>query len=57
MGAFTLVAGDVAVLFGVIDQHAPLAGISAIPIALWEFSLGIYLTVKGFKENPLILAE
>ncbi|MFZ9143957.1 MAG: DUF4386 domain-containing protein [Aquirufa sp.] len=57
IGAFTLTAGDVAVLFGVIDQHAPLAGVSAIPIALWEFSLGVYLTVKGFKENAVILAE
>jgi len=49
-GAFTLAAGDVAVLYGVYDQHAPMAGISAIPIALWEFSLGIYLVVKGFKD-------
>jgi hypothetical protein len=57
IGAFTLTVGDVAVLFGVMDQHAPLAGISAIPIALWEFSLGVYLTVKGFKENAVILAS
>jgi hypothetical protein len=56
IGAFTLTAGDVAVLFGVMDQHAPLAGVTAIPIALWEFSLGVYLTVKGFKENAVILA-
>jgi hypothetical protein len=56
IGAFTLVAGDVAVLCGVYDQRAPIAGISAVPIALWEFSLGLYLTFKGFKENPLILA-
>jgi len=57
IGAITLTAGDVAVLFGVIDQRAPLAGISAIPIALWEFSLGVYLTVKGFKQNAVILAS
>ncbi len=57
IGAFTLTAGDVAVLFGVIDQRAPLAGVSAIPIALWEFSLGVYLTVKGFKQNAVILAS
>ncbi len=56
IGAFTLVAGDIAVLYGLFDQRAPLAGLSAVPIALWEFSLGIYLTFKGFKENPLILA-
>jgi hypothetical protein len=50
IGAFTLAAGDVAVLYGVYDQHAPIAGLSAVPIALWEFSLGIYLVVKGFKD-------
>lgn len=50
IGAFTLVAGDIAVMFGILDQRAPLAGLSAIPIALWEFSLGIYLVVKGFKD-------
>ena len=57
IGAFTLVAGDVAVLYGVFDQRAPIAGLSAVPIALWEFSLGLYLTFKGFKENDLILAS
>lgn len=50
IGAFSLIAGDVAVLFGLIDQHAPVAGLSAAPIALWEFSLGIYLVAKGFKH-------
>lgn len=55
IGAFTLVAGDLAVLYGVYDQRAPIAGLSAVPIALWEFSLGIYLTFKGFKENAVIL--
>jgi hypothetical protein len=28
-----------------------LAGIAALPIALWEFSLRIYLVVKGFKPS------
>jgi hypothetical protein len=23
------------------------------PIALWEFSLGVYLIVKGFKPSPI----
>lgn len=50
IGAFTLVAGDMAVLFGLYDQRAPEIAITAIPIALWEFSLGIYLVVKGFKH-------
>jgi len=52
-GATLLVAGDVAVLFGLIGQHAPAAGMIAIPIALWEFSLGAYLVVKGFKPSRM----
>ncbi|MFM6936417.1 MAG: DUF4386 domain-containing protein, partial [Aquirufa sp.] len=36
IGACTLVAGDVAVLYGVFDQRAPEIAITVIPIALWE---------------------
>jgi hypothetical protein len=50
VGSFTLVAGDVAVLFGLYEQRAPEIAVTAIPIALWEFSLGIYLVTKGFKD-------
>jgi len=28
---------------------APVAAVAFIPIAVWELSLGVYLTVKGFK--------
>jgi len=52
-GAVLLVAGDIAVLFGLIEQHAPSTALVAIPIALWEFSLGIYLVVKGFQPSPI----
>ena len=31
----------------------PLAGLTALPVALWEFSLGVYLVVKGFKPCPI----
>jgi len=52
-GATLLVAGDVAVLFGLIGQHASTTGLFAIPIAVWEFSLGVYLVVKGFKPSAI----
>ena len=29
------------------------SGILALPIAVWEFSLGVYLVVKGFKPSPI----
>ena len=40
VGAPLLVSGYIAVLFGLIGQHAPLTALAAIPVALFEFSLG-----------------
>jgi hypothetical protein len=54
VGAALLVAGDLAVLFGVIGQHAPSTALAALPIALWEFSLGVRLVVKGFAPSPIL---
>jgi len=51
IGAPLLLAGVIATLFGLIGRVSPLAGISALPIALWEFSLGVWLTVKGFNTS------
>ena len=53
IGAVPLIAGYIAVLFGVIGQHAPLTGLAALLVALFEFSLGIYLVVKGFKPSTV----
>jgi hypothetical protein len=53
VGAFPLIVGYLAVMFGFIGQHSPLAGLTAVMVALFEFSLGIYLIVKGFKPSPV----
>ena len=53
IGAPLLLAGVIATLFGLIGRVSTLAALSAVPIALWELSLGIWLTVKGFKPSPL----
>lgn len=53
VGAPLLVVGYIAVLFGVIARISPLAALSAIPVALFEFSLGIWLIVKGFNSSAL----
>jgi Domain of unknown function (DUF4386) len=57
IGAALLVAGDIAVLFGLIGQHAPSTALAALPIALWEFSLGVWLVVKGFKSSPILASD
>jgi hypothetical protein len=54
IGAPLLLAGVIATLFGLVDRVSPLTGISALPIALWEFSLGVWLVVKGFNRTLLI---
>ena len=53
VGGPILLIGYFAILFGLIGQHAPLTGLFAIPVALFEFSLGIYLVVKGFKSSTI----
>ena len=52
-GAPLLLISDAAVLFGLWPQVSGLSGLFALPIALWEFSLGVYLVVKGFKPSPI----
>jgi hypothetical protein len=51
VGAALLVAGDIAVLFGLIGQHAFSTALAAIPVALFEFSLGVWLIAKGFNPS------
>jgi hypothetical protein len=57
IGAPLLVAGDIAVLFGLIDRSSSPALLTAIPIALWEFSLGVWLVVKGFRPSPVLFDD
>jgi hypothetical protein len=53
IGAPLLVAADVAVLFDLIGRTSTPALVTALPIALWEFSLGVWLVVKGFKPSAI----
>jgi hypothetical protein len=53
IGAALLVAAWFAVLVGFITAISPVAAVLTLPIAVWEFSLGVYLTVWGFKPSPI----
>jgi len=57
IGAPLLVASDIAVLFDVVGRTAPPVALAAIPIALWEFSLGVWLVVKGFRPSPILSTD
>jgi hypothetical protein len=53
IGAPLLLASWIGVLFGLWGQRSTLTALAALPVALFEFSLGVYLTVKGFKPSPI----
>ena len=57
LGAPMLVAGHLSVMFGAIGQRDPSTFIFAVLVALFEFSLGLWLIFKGFNPSaPLILS-
>jgi hypothetical protein len=40
-------------MFGAWEAASPPTLLLALPIATWEFSLGVYLVVKGFRPSPI----
>jgi hypothetical protein len=53
IGAPLHLTAVVLTMFGVVDRIGSVTGIAVVPIAVWEFSLGVYLIVKGFKPCPI----
>lgn len=52
IGAPLLLASSVATLFGAWEQVSAISMLLTLPIATWEFSVGVYMTVKGFRTPP-----
>lgn len=55
VGAPLLICGDLGILYGIIEQRGETAALTAVLVALFEFSLGIWLVVKGFNTSAPIL--
>ncbi len=54
IGAPLLIANTIVVMFGITTGPLYLlTGIGVLPIALFEFSLGVWLTVKGFDPSAV----
>ncbi|MEP6697626.1 MAG: DUF4386 domain-containing protein [Pseudonocardiales bacterium] len=53
-GPLVCISG-IAVIFGVIKKQSAPQLIMTIPEILWELSLCIYPTVKGFKRSPVLM--
>jgi hypothetical protein len=53
IGGPLLIAAVIAVLFGGIEQISVWTGLATLPVAAWEFSLGVWLVTKGFRPSPV----
>ena len=54
IGAPFLIANTIVFLFGITSGPLfVLTGIGVLPIAIFEFSLGVWLTVKGFNPSAI----
>jgi Domain of unknown function (DUF4386) len=51
VGAPLLLISATSTMFGGWEQVSGTALLFALPIAVWEFSLGVWLTVKGFRRE------
>jgi len=56
IGAPVFLVAASASLLGLNEQGSVLSAIGFVPIALWELSLGFWLTFKGFNRSSPILA-
>jgi hypothetical protein len=53
IGAPLLLVANAGILFDLWDRTSAVPAIAVLPIAIWEFSLGVYLTAKGFRPEGL----
>jgi hypothetical protein len=51
VGAPLLLAAAAGTLFGQFDQVSPAGALLTVPIGLWELSIGVWMTVKGFTAE------
>jgi hypothetical protein len=54
VGGPLICLSGIAVLFDVFQPGGTGQGIATIPEFLWELSIGIYLTFKGFRPSPIL---
>ena len=53
IGSALLAVSTIGTAFGIWGPLASATPVLGIPIAVWEFALGIYLTFRGFKPSPI----
>jgi hypothetical protein len=54
IGAPLLLVADLATLFGHNTQTSTASFFLTLPVAAWELSVGLYMTIKGFRPSPIL---
>ena len=54
IGAPLLAINTVVLMFGITGPALTLTTLGVLPIAVWEFSLGVWLVAKGFNPAAII---
>ena len=54
IGAPIILLSATATIFGGWAQTSSVGALCALPVAVWELSLGVWLVVKGFKSTPAV---
>src|SRR5689334_14264377 len=53
IGAPLLIAGVIVTLSAGTGHISAFQAIATLPVAAWEFSLGVWLVIKGFRPSPI----
>jgi hypothetical protein len=56
IGAPLLFSSSIGIMFGVNSSMSAWTGIATLPIFVWELSIGLYMTFKGFRPTAPLLA-
>jgi hypothetical protein len=57
VGGPLLISSAVGTMFGVNDAVSVWSGVALPPIFLWELSLGLWMTFKGFQRSAPLMVE
>ncbi len=53
IGGPLMISSVIGQIFGVNDQYSAWSLIALLPIFIWEFSLGLWLVIKGFRPSAI----
>jgi hypothetical protein len=57
IGGPLLISSAVGTMFGLNDALSVWSGVALLPIFLWELSLGLWMTFKGFQRSAPLMIE